>query len=67
MCVIAIKSTSQLIGSKRLLLVTFFCQSLFPCVYIGLSDETTLKQVRKHVFCKLNCPSSAKKENQGGH
>lgn len=65
MDVISIKSASQLIRSKWLLLVTFFCQSLFPCIYIGLSDETTLKQVQKYVFCKLNYSSPAKKGNQG--
>lgn len=36
-----VKSVSKLVGSKWLVLVTVFCQSLVLCIYRGLSGETT--------------------------
>lgn len=59
---LSVKSVSQLVGSKWLVLATFFCQSLVLCIYIGLSDETTWKRVKLCIL-QLKSPFTSWKGN----
>lgn len=59
---LSVKSVSQWVGSKWLVLATFFCQSLVLCIYTGLSDETTWKRVKLCIL-QLKSPFTSWKGN----